>query len=539
MMRIDMALAALLFAASALFTLVRIRSYLHIFQQEEYDTGRFLPWLVRSRAFDRRLSIAIILITVPLALLPGGWALRAAMIGVSVAMVVVARVEQNPLQAAKKKLVLTARAKRLFLATAATSGLCFAAFIAASTMRGLPLAALILPVQLIPLLLCLSTILFEPFEARMRTGYRKEAQAKLVALAPTIIGVTGSFGKTSVKHILGHMLAMMAPTLITPGSVNTEMGISRIVRETLLPEHRYFVVEMGAYGIGSIARLCRLAPPQLSILTAIGPAHYERFGSLENVVSAKLEIAEAALALHGKVVIESDTLSFEKIRDLAADNAGAIVISGESPGAQAHIESVVQDKNGITCSLQWQGERYTLRAPLYGLHHCRNIALAFAAACTLGFEPAKCAIALRTTPQISHRLEVKPQPGGWTLIDDAYNSNPAGFESGLQVLDMLCAGTSRRILITPGMVELGDMHESEHRRLGVLAAASADILVIIGAGRIPSFAEGFRSASLDRPIQEFAVLQDALVWLNAHVQPGDVVLLENDLPDLYERALRI
>ena len=533
-------LAVILLAVSALFVRVRARLYLHIYQQEEYDSARFLRWLARRHAYDKRLSAAIILIATLSMLLAGSWVRPAAYLCLSLAILAAIWAEQNPLKAAKKKLVFTARAKRLFWLTAATATSCFAATIWAAAAKHLPLLTLVLPVQLIPLLLCLSNLVFEPFERQMRRKYRGEAIAKLGELKPVIIGVTGSFGKTSVKHILGHVLAMMSPTLITPGSVNTEMGISRIVRDTLRREHKYFVVEMGAYGIGSIARLCRLAPPKLSIITSIGPAHYERFGSLENVASAKLEIAQAASALGGKTIIESDTLPFAKIRQFVTDHAGTTIISGTAPDAQAHIEAITQDADGISCAVHWHGMRYDLRAPLYGLHHGKNVALAFAAACTLGFEPEKCAIALRTTPQISHRLDVKRQPGGWTLIDDSYNSNPAGFESGLQVLDLLNDGNGRRILITPGLVELGAMHDSAHHRLGALSAAHVDILAVVGPGRIPTFVQGFQEAQARAPeMQAFERLQDALTWLNANVLAGDVVLLENDLPDLYERRLAI
>src|SRR5206468_12245453 len=134
------------------------------------------------------------------------------------------------------------------------------------------------------------------------------AHSKLQRLNPVVIGVTGSYGKTSVKHILGHVLETAGPTLITPGSVNTAMGIARVIRERLQPHHRYLVVEMGAYGIGSIRRLCALTPPRLGIISAIGKAHYERFKSLDAVAQAKFELAEAAAGNGGSVVAAADVV---------------------------------------------------------------------------------------------------------------------------------------------------------------------------------------------------------------------------------------
>src|SRR5206468_4274303 len=143
------------------------------------------------------------------------------------------------------------------------------------------------------------------------------AHSKLQRLNPVVIGVTGSYGKTSVKHILGHVLETAGPTLITPGSVNTAMGIARVIRERLAPHHRYFVVEMGAYGIGSISRLCALTPPKIGIISAIGKAHYERFRSLEAVARAKFELAEAVRDNAGTIIIAADTMEFAWPRQFA------------------------------------------------------------------------------------------------------------------------------------------------------------------------------------------------------------------------------
>src|ERR1700683_3694665 len=148
-----------------------------------------------------------------------------------------------------------------------------------------------------------------------------------------VIAVTGSYGKTSVKHILGHVLETAAPTLITPGSVNTAMGIARVIRERLQPHHRYFVVEMGAYGPGSIRRLCALTPPKMGIVTAIGMAHYERFKSLEAVAAAKFELAEAVAANGGKTIAAADVLAFAAPRRFAAAHPDLLLAVGSEANA--------------------------------------------------------------------------------------------------------------------------------------------------------------------------------------------------------------
>jgi UDP-N-acetylmuramoyl-tripeptide--D-alanyl-D-alanine ligase len=317
------------------------------------------------------------------------------------------------------------------------------------------------------------------------------------------------------------------------------MGIARIVRERLQPHHRYFVVEMGAYGIGSIRRLCALTPPKIGIISAIGKAHYERFKTLEAVASAKFELAEAVRAKDGKAIVAEQTLAFEATRRFAASYPETLVTVGVDGSAALTIGSIRQDADGIVVAVHWEGVPYELRAPLYGEHQGRNVALAFAAACTLDVPPPDVVASLRSVPQIAHRLEVKRQPGGPVLIDDAYNSIPVGFASALGLLDVLRRPGGRRILVTPGMAELGSEHEPEHARIGRLAAAHVDVLLAVVPPRVAPLADAFREAAPRAELVSCATFAEAQSWLDKHVGPDDAVLLENDLPDIYERPLRL
>src|SRR5262249_36135958 len=163
--------------------------------------------------------------------------------------------------------------------------------------------------------------------------------------------------------------------------------------------------------------------------------------------------------------------------DFAAAHPGALLAVGSEPGAAVAITALGQDADGVAVTVSWRGREYTLRAPLFGLHQGRNIALAFAAACTLGTAPEDVVASLRSAPQIAHRLEVKREANGAILVDDAYNSNPVGFAAALELLDVLQRAGGRRILVTPGMVELGAAHEAEHDRIGRLAAEHVDVLL--------------------------------------------------------------
>lgn len=517
----------IVFAAYTIFSLRRAMTYLHIFQQEEYDGLRFLKWIIKTRAFDKRLSIALLATSVLWPFLP----LKTALIITAACFAVITVLEKDPRKASKKKLVMTSRAMRIYvlaLAFVILDGLWW--FI-------LPLPWLwILSVQVIPFAIVVANLALQPWEKFVQKKYWNEAHKKLLNLDPKVIGITGSFGKTSVKHILGHILKMQAPTLITPGSVNTPMGITRIIREKLDETHKYFVVEMGAYGHGSIERLCHLAPPDMGVITAIGQAHYERFKTLDAVAETKFELAHAVLKGGTTMIVHENVLKFDHALKTVNGNRARFVICGPGQNSDLVIHSVTQNMEGLEVVLSWMGGRYTLNMPLFGLHHGHNAALAFAVAAMLGVPSDHIITALKSVPQIQHRLEVKRQPDGSVIIDDAYNSNPQGFASALDVLAVM---PGRKILITPGMVEMGEAHTEEHYKIGRRAGEVCDIALIVQSERIPSFVGGFGETGPRKTLVKVASFAEASAWLDRNRTANDVVLLENDLPDLYERVPRI
>ena len=518
------------FAAFIFFAYRRLLRYLHMFQQDEYDASRFLTWLFSAQTFDKRVSAALLLFAAL------AYISKSADVGVVEALIVAllfgvaAAFEPDPRRNAKKKLALTNRARRILgvaLVLSAATGL--AAAIVANSI------AWLVAVQLLPLLLVLGNWLLTPVEAHIQQGFRTAAENRLRSVAPKTIAITGSFGKTSVKHILGHVLQMNTNALFTPGSVNTVMGISRIINERLADNCRYFLVEMGAYGIGSIARLCKFTPPDHGIITAIGEAHYERFKDLETVAKAKFELAEAVADRGGLVVIEEGVLERTYAKDFVTRGGAHFVTVGESEAADFRMTSNAQAADGLHVTLIHDGQEFTLFAPLFGLHHGRNIALAFALAVKLGFAPERIVAALRSTPQIAHRLEVKSHPSGATYVDDAFNANPEGIANGLDLLQVLRRNVGRRIIVTPGVAELGEKHDEVHRQLGAKAAETTDITIAIRPDRIAAFVEGFKSANTTAELLTFDRFNDARAWFDAQLGPDDVILIANDLPDLLER----
>ncbi len=550
---IELASTVLLFSTFAAFAGKRGMTYMHVYQQEEYDTERLLGWIWKNKAFDKRLSLMILLIC-------GLYYFVAPLFFDYVApvffnfalllfMAIATALEKDPRKDSKKKLVATNRAKQIFFPAYVLS-------IMAATWCFLPIMPMpwiwIVNIHLIPFTILLINLLLMPFENAKQRRFWNEAHNKVLDAQPTVIGITGSFGKTSVKHILGHILKTQADTLVTPGSVNTPMGISRIIREELEPDHKYFIVEMGAYGHGSIERLCKLVPPDMGIITAIGHAHYERFKSLEAVAETKYELAESIIARGGQMIVHERTLRFDHTRTMKEEHESHFIVCGETADVDTskktgksylkkgdlEIQQIIQNTKGLEVRFNWKNVQYNVECPLYGIHHGHNIVLAFIAAFELGVTSADIQSAMLSVPQIEHRLEVRKQSGGLTIIDDAYNSNPIGFQSALGLLSHMGSG-GRKILITPGMVELGKIHNEAHKSIGKYAGEICDIAIVVKGKRIPTFVEGFKETGASKIMEQVESFDEAQKWIAKNKQDGDVVLIENDLPDIYERVPKI
>lgn len=533
--------------AFGFFSYRRMLRYLHLFQQDDYDERRFLTWWIRSRTFDWRLSLGLLALAVcwQLDLLSlDTWTWLAAASGL---IFVMSLREPNPKKEAKKPLVMTQRATTTIWVAMALLvvflGVLFSwstqGWFSARSVTPWLLGWLIAGVQLLPTAVAGASLILKPLELRRQRFFWNEAEQRLRSIDPEVIAVTGSFGKTSVKHLLGHVLELTARGYFTPGSINTPMGIARVIRETLPSNCSHFVVEMGAYGPGSITRLCRLTPPKVGVITAIGEAHYERFRDLDTVTRAKFELAHAVLDVpEGRVVLHESVLEQPFARDFVAVHRSRVLVCGSGVNADVALVSSDQTADGLRIVLDWQGNKYEVITPLFGLHQAGNLALTFGTCMVLGLKPNAVVAALRSAPQIKHRLEVKSLGDGSIYIDDAYNSNPNGFRSALSLLSSLGGTHRRKIVVTPGIIELGEQHDPVHYDLGRCAGKTADIVIVVRPDRIPTFVEGLRLHE-HCSILTVDSFDQARQWMVTNVTAGDVVLVENDLPDLYERRFRL
>jgi UDP-N-acetylmuramoyl-tripeptide--D-alanyl-D-alanine ligase len=512
--------------------------FLQFFQQEEYETQRFLLWWWKTKSYETRLSRVALIASVALGCMATFGLEPMWLATIVCAFGVVLFGATLKMAPSKKPLKVTARIQRLIALTVLLQGgwnMLVGSLLDPESALGGMLCGLLFvaQLQLVPFFIVLANALAYPIEELIRWSYLRSARKHLQSCSPVIVGITGSYGKTSTKHLVAQVLRTQAPTLITPGSVNTLMGVTRVIREDLLPDHRYFVVEMGAYRPGSIRGLCGLARPQISVLTEVGIAHLERFGSIETVAQAKAEIAQA-LPPDGWLVYNSDNPYCRLIASRAKCRTFSYGHDTSAITPDLWIQRAEQTAHGIEFQLVHHGRPASGLLPVHGLHQAHNAAAAVGVGICLGIPLIQGVAALHHAAPTPHRCAVS-QVDGITWIDDSYNSNPKGFRNALEVLRTLPG--QRGILVTPGMVELGSAHSAEHRLLAEAIVASCQQVCLVAPGRITSLQEALQEANFDPAcLHTFATFAEAREWLLQHLQPGDKVLLENDLPDLHERS---
>jgi len=513
-------------AAHAFLAWRRLIAYLRYFQQEGYEAARFLRWSGIRPLLDPALWLSIASVW-----LAGRAPLSSAALFVAGA-VILGLLQPDPRKSGKIPLRLTWRATRV-LSVAALLSFGFwavAVWMAPSALRGTFLASATIFLAT-PLVLVAANALLEPYETSVQRDYEDDAVNRLATVAPIVIGITGSYGKSSTKAMLAHILQFKDPTLAATGSINTLMGITRHIRENLVRGHRFLVVEMGAFAVGSIKRLCQLTPPSAAMVTAVGDMHLERFGSTEAIVRAKSELAQA-LPPGGLLVVNADSPNALRIAQQSRD--ARVLLYGETSTERldTRLEQVQFSKKGTTFELRTRDHTYSCFTPLLGRPIILNLAGAFTLARALGMDPDVIVASLRTLKPVSNRLEVV-EDGGITWVRDAYNSNQFGFRAALEVASALPA--SRRILVTPGVIELGTEQAIVNQTLSKEAAAVCDTTLVVTATNRDAFVTGHRDAGKSDRLIPVKGRAEAFRWLKDHAKPGDLVILENDLPDLYER----
>ncbi len=429
---------------------------------------------------------------------------------------------------AKKRLVYTARVKRMIATDLLVSAVVCAA---AGLLGGVKLLPGILTVLVSAQFLAVFfvNLLNHPVEAAINRYYRNDAKRRLKEAAGLkIIGVTGSYGKTSVKFYLQTLLQERYNVLVTPQSYNTPMGVVRTVREQLRREHEIFICEMGARHVGDIKELCELVHPHYGVITSIGPQHLETFFHMDNIKNTKFELADA-LPADGKVFLNGDN---EYILDKASAYSRKVFYSAGANHDGYYAKDIAVSQLGTEFTVvapSGETERFGMR--LIGGHNVINVVGAIAVACELGIPLHSLRTAVRRLQPVEHRMQMR-EHGLVTIIDDAYNSNPVGSKAAVETLAMF---DGIRILVTPGMVELGEKEQEYNYKFGTYAAACCDYILLVGKKHTKPIREGALNAGFaEEKCEAFDKLEEALAFAYAVKGQGHkYILLENDLPDNY------
>lgn len=528
-----------IYAIAGIYMLLNFKRDIHSFQLNSYRIPRYWRWLRNGNIMN-----AWRLIDLALVFLMCSTLLNVYLNGLLIAIVVVAKMILIFRAKYKKPLVFTKRVWRLYtcvgiLSLAAYSSLIvwcgnfnFVGKLEGYSMQ-IPLASIMLLCTFSWLLLMLADIVMIPIEKMINRRYYNDAKRILRSMPNLkVIGITGSFGKTSTKHYLYHILSEKYDTLMTPGSYNTTMGVIRTVREMMKPYNGMFICEMGAKQNGDIKEICDLVNPSCGIITAVGAMHLETFKSLENVQKTKFELADA-IPSDGFVLINND---FPAAAEREVSNTTPIRYAvSNTAGADYIATDIEYDSNGTSFTVKGpEGFELRLNSRLIGECNISNLLAASVMALKLGVEPVKIQNAVARIEQVEHRLSVKRTPGGVTIIDDAFNSNPEGSRMACEALGKFRTG--KRIIVTPGMIELGDKQVELNAKLGEHIGRNADIAIIVGNYNRDAIVEGIRR------IEEFNeeniliadTFNDAQKELSGIMQAGDTVLYENDLPDTFK-----
>ncbi len=505
-----------LIAFAAAYVLAQI-SFMHFFQLNSYSPSAQMRWMDKN--IGKWLIHPIIFVIAVL-----GFAFKPISLLTPLSLFWGAYLARP--KKAKKPLVYTKRVQRMFLTEAIICALAITLAAVLSGIRAVIFVSLVLYL-LAPLTVIAANFINKPVERAVNKHFINDAKKILKACDDlTVIGVTGSYGKTSVKYYLNTLLKAKYNVLMTPESYNTPMGVVMTIRGKLKATHEIFICEMGAKKVGEIKEICDIVHPKHGIITSIGPQHLETFKTLDNVKSTKFELCDA-LPPDGLLFLNGDdenVMSYNKKPD-------AITYSMSS-GDYTAFDISVSEKGTAFSVKAPSGDIGTFTTRLIGRHNVLNITGAIAVSHTLGISMTELKPQVRRLDCVPHRLQLIDK-GNALVIDDAYNSNPSGTKAALDTLALI---TGFKILVTPGMVELGTKQDECNYIFGKNAAEVCDFVILVGKRQTESIKRGLDDAAY--PADKIFIadnIGEALTkayGLNSHEQKK-IILLENDLPDNY------
>lgn len=381
----------------------------------------------------------------------------------------------------------------------------------------------------------IAEIINKPIEKMVFNHYKYQATRKLKSMSNLdVIGITGSYGKTSSKNILNDVLNVSYNVFPTPKNFNTPIGLIISINNHLDKFNDYFIAEMGAFKKGEIKELCDLVHPKYGILTTVGTAHLESFGSRENIQSGKFELIES-LPQDGIGILNADDPY--QVSYKLKNNCKIVWIGIDNKDADVCASNIKLSEKGTSFDVTFKGDKkkYPFQTRLLGKHNIYNILASIALGRELGLSVSSLQTGVKKVNSIEHRLELK-KVGTLNIIDDAYNSNPVGSKMALEVLDLM---PGKKIVITPGMIELGEKQYELNMKFGQYIADVCDEVILVGEEQTKPIYDGLLSKKYsEKKIHVINDVKEGFVLMHRLAKDETYILIENDLPDLFNEKTR-
>ena len=519
-MNIFLLVSLVIFAFSGLFFLVK---QLQMLQQNSYFPSRYLKWLTGNAP----LKQALLYLIASLLLFSDSkyWLMLFSVIVLVVSVYEAVSTQKKSI----KKLVFTARIKRMFVTTFAVFAILVLVYgTNYDNLFGKISIILLLAFSIVtPILTLFVRFITAPVEKCVSKWYINDARKILKNhKSLKVIGITGSYGKTTTKFILSRILSEKYNVVCTPQSFNTPMGVVRTIRSDIKPSTEIFVCEMGAKNVGDIKEICDIVNPQFGIITSVGPQHLETFKTVDNVFKTKFELADAISKNGGKTYVNLDSLA---IAERIPENS---YLTYGTNNADFIISDITLDRFGSNFTVTLKDKKIELTTRLLGMHSIINIAGAVAIAYDLGVSENDIKFAVASLKPYEHRLELKTSVNSSLMIDDAYNSNPEGCLEAVRVLSSFKG--MKKVIITPGLIELGDKEYEANFNLGLEAAKYCDIIILVGVNRSKPMADAVNTTDFNKDSLFVAKsFFEAMDIYSRFADNNTVLLIENDLPDNY------
>lgn len=439
----------------------------------------------------------------------------------------------------KIKFVVTSRIKRLYLTEFLIIGILLVLLVI-TNFSGFLLVLLSLVMAFIYYYIYIVNLINKPIEKLVYYYYFNKAKKKLKEMTRlSVVGVTGSYGKTSSKNILAHILSAKYITRPTPKNLNTPYGLMITINNYLDKFDEVLIAEMGAYVQGEIKTMCDFVKPKYGVLTVIGEAHLETFKTRENICRAKFELIESLDPKGACVLNKDDPYQVHYVKKELKNQVKIIWIGVNNKDADFNAINIKSDKNGMSFDFIYQDKTYSVNTKLLGVHNVYNILASIALGVEMKVSIEQMIQKVISIQPVEHRLEIK-KLNNFTMIDDAYNSNPIGAHNALEVLNLM---DGVKVVVTPGMIELGSQEKEKNYEFGLQISKVADYVILIGEKRCEEIKKGILENKFEK--EKVIVLNrvvDAYPMLDKikmkHQDEEIYALFENDLPDIYSEGVK-